>query len=467
MSVVEPTVDAFLSPHPLSGSLLAPAPARTGISTATGRHHRHRRHGAFFGPALSPRRARVSVQRSSIVLPAGWSGAVARWTGTLVPPRSGLYTFSIEGSGGGNLTLNGKTAVSDTLSHPSGVWSGSMSLTAHRPYHLELDWQPFTVGASNGPGITVPSQITLGWSDVTNQIRAAVTAARHASVAVVFAGDYGSEGFDRPSLSLPGDENQLIDAVAAANPRTVVVLDTGGPVLMPWRHRVAGMLEDVVSRGRGRRGDRGRCSSAMSTRPGSCRSRSRHATPPLPSTRRPVAGGRSRLVAYSEGLDVGYRYDHATGRPTCSRSASGSPIPSFALSRLRVERAGRGIEGHGPGDERPARSGTDVAQAYLTIPRRPVNRPGRLVAFRSGQARRPSERRRSPSRSPRRRSRRPRWSPADRARRLHAAVGESSSDLPLSTPSRSSAELVGRGGLEGKAPRPPQVTARWDRARMG
>jgi beta-glucosidase len=60
---------------------------------------------------------------------------------------------------------------------------------------------------------------------------------------VVFAADYSCETFDRPSLSLPGDQNALISAVAAANPHTVVVLNTGGPVLMPWLGSVASVIE--------------------------------------------------------------------------------------------------------------------------------------------------------------------------------------------------------------------------------
>lgn len=59
----------------------------------------------------------------------------------------------------------------------------------------------------------------------------------------MFANDAQGEGMDRTSLSLPGDQDQLIEAVAAANPRTIVVLNTGGPVLMPWLGRVQAVLE--------------------------------------------------------------------------------------------------------------------------------------------------------------------------------------------------------------------------------
>jgi len=64
---------------------------------------------------------------------------------------------------------------------------------------------------------------------VTSQIDAAVAAAKRSKVAIVFAGDQTTEGADRPNLNLPGDENALIAAVAAANPRTVVVSIPGEP----------------------------------------------------------------------------------------------------------------------------------------------------------------------------------------------------------------------------------------------
>jgi len=62
-------------------------------------------------------------------------------------------------------------------------------------------------------------------------------------VAVVFVEQWMREGADLPDLSLSGSQNALIEAVAAANPRTIVVLVTGGPVLMPWLDKVGAVLE--------------------------------------------------------------------------------------------------------------------------------------------------------------------------------------------------------------------------------
>lgn len=74
-------------------------------------------------------------------------------------------------------------------------------------------------------------------------LAAAATLAKSADIALVFADQYMSEAGDAPSLSLPGKQNELIAAVAAANPHTIVVLITGNPVTMPWIDQVAGVMQ--------------------------------------------------------------------------------------------------------------------------------------------------------------------------------------------------------------------------------
>jgi beta-glucosidase len=71
----------------------------------------------------------------------------------------------------------------------------------------------------------------------------AAAAARSADVAIVFASQPASEGIDQSSLSLPGNQDAMIQAVSAANPHTIVVLETGGPVTMPWLARAASVVE--------------------------------------------------------------------------------------------------------------------------------------------------------------------------------------------------------------------------------
>src|SRR5208282_4731714 len=72
---------------------------------------------------------------------------------------------------------------------------------------------------------------------------AAASLAQASDVAIVFVSQHASEGSDVPSLALPQNQDALVSAVAAANPHTIVVLETGGPVTMPWADQVAGILE--------------------------------------------------------------------------------------------------------------------------------------------------------------------------------------------------------------------------------
>ena len=79
--------------------------------------------------------------------------------------------------------------------------------------------------------------------DAGTDVAEAAKAAAGAEVAIVFVTQWMSEGMDRPTLSLPENQDALVEAVAKANPNTVVVLETGGPVSMPWHARVKGIVE--------------------------------------------------------------------------------------------------------------------------------------------------------------------------------------------------------------------------------
>ncbi len=93
--------------------------------------------------------------------------------------------------------------------------------------------------ASTGRGA---SAVKISFDPGTDLAEAALTAAR-AKVAIVFVTQWMSEGMDRPTLSLPDNQDALVEAVARANPNTVVVLETGGPVTMPWSGKVKGIVE--------------------------------------------------------------------------------------------------------------------------------------------------------------------------------------------------------------------------------
>jgi beta-glucosidase len=97
--------------------------------------------------------------------------------------------------------------------------------------------------------VTAPQAIIT--FDSGDDITEAVDAARQSSIAIVFATQFMAEGSDVPDLNLPSNQNALIEAVAAANPHTLVVLETGGPVLMPWLDKVQAVVEAWYAGNRG------------------------------------------------------------------------------------------------------------------------------------------------------------------------------------------------------------------------
>ncbi len=187
-----------------------------------------------------PGKQDISVEQSPNVTPAvatatipgrgdGWES----WSLRVRARKTGVYEIALQGVGDTWLYLNARVILADRGLHAPANTSTTVSLTKGRVYTLAARW--FQVRNHRKPH--------LGIVDVTPRINAATAIARRARVAIVFAGDLSSEGFDRTSLNLGGDANALISAVARANPRTIVVLNTGGAVLMPWLSHVAGVLE--------------------------------------------------------------------------------------------------------------------------------------------------------------------------------------------------------------------------------
>jgi beta-glucosidase len=144
--------------------------------------------------------------------------------------------------------------------------------------------------------------------DGGENVQIAAELARQCDVAIVFASQWMAEGRDVPSLGLPGDQDSLIEAVAAANPRTIVVLETGGPVLMPWLPHASAVLEAWYA------GSGGAAAIARVLFGGVNPSGKLPLTFPQTDDQlpRPVipgaAPGMPFDVNYVEGADVGYRW---------------------------------------------------------------------------------------------------------------------------------------------------------------
>lgn len=165
------------------------------------------------------------------------------WRGSFWPTRDGVHEFSIRGDGAARLSLDGGPVISaqtpsvddshDIGGNPALRRTASVSLKAGRGYDIEIDyvWAP-TRGEMGGF-----EAFSLGLRQPTGSIEEAVAAAKACDAAIVIVGSASSteaEGYDRENLDLPGDQNQLVEAVLAANPRTIVVVNSGAPMTLPW-----------------------------------------------------------------------------------------------------------------------------------------------------------------------------------------------------------------------------------------
>lgn len=268
-----------------------------------------------------------------------------------------------------------------------------------RPYSFTSTVEGVTQTA--GPGVAVTGD------DGSDPARAAELA-RGSDVAVVVATSYSTEGVDRRCLSLEcptafGDQDALIEAVADANPRTVVVIQSGGPVLTPWAKRVGAVLEAWYPGSEGG-------SAIARVLFGKVDAQGRlPVTFPRSEAQLPTAGdenaypGVDDVVTYDEGLLVGYRHYDARRLKPAYEFGYGLSYTRFRYSGLRVRAAHRGsakrrralarvsVAVTNTGDRR----GVAVPQLYLGLPSHPgVGQPPQAlkgfkrVALAPGQTRR-------------------------------------------------------------------------------
>jgi beta-glucosidase len=178
-------------------------------------------------------------------------------TGTFTPVEAGTQTFGFIGLGAGRLQV-GDAVLFEGSTMPAGddpftailnpqERRFDIDLPAGTPVPVSFRLTP--LGLERGINKYVWIALTLGHSgpeaDAERRIARAVAAARGSDIAVVVVGTTDqseSEGFDRTTLALPGPQDELVRRVAAANPRTIVVVNAGSPVEMPWADDVAAVL---------------------------------------------------------------------------------------------------------------------------------------------------------------------------------------------------------------------------------
>jgi beta-glucosidase len=233
--------------------------------------------------------------------------------------------------------------------------------------------------------------------DAGTNLDSAAALAKSTDVAIVFVSRWETEGADADSLSLPDHQDDLIAKVAAANPHTVVVLETGNPVSMPWADQVSAILEAWFAGSSGDKalanilfGDVNPSGKLPITFPRSDADLPhQNIVKPPPNTEPPPGPDHWKRVLeglpafqtnYDEGLKVGYKWYDAEKKPVLFPFGYGISYTTYAYSELNVvagdlERVSFTIKNTGN------RRGTEVAEVYASLPASAGEPPKRLVGW--------------------------------------------------------------------------------------
>ena len=265
-----------------------------------------------------------------------------------------------------------------------GGGGGSSEVTPHggfalRIRHPEGDFDVSENYLGTAPMKAIAARLPQGaieFDDGT-EIQKAVAAATGADVAIIFATQWTSESVDAPNLSLPMNQDALIEAVAAVNPHTIVVLETAGPVLMPWLDHVEGVVEAWYSGSRGGEaiarvlfGEVDATGRLPITFP---QSEAQLPHPELPgyaamlearkATGNPHAPPPPFTINYFEGCNVGYRWYETRKLTPLFPFGFGLSYATFAYSNLKVE-GGKTLTVSFDVKNTGARAGADTPEIY-------------------------------------------------------------------------------------------------------
>ncbi|KAL8357767.1 hypothetical protein RB598_002525 [Gaeumannomyces tritici] len=315
----------------------------------------------------------------------------ADFEGFMVPEADEEWEFGIVVHGTANLYINGELVVDNTTHQRQGTaffGSGTMEekgrykLSKGQKYHVKIQFGSApTSELANESGLPGQGAMRLGGCrviDVASEIRRAAELARGADQVIVCAGlnaDWEGEGQDRAGMDLPPPMDDLIAAVAAANPRTVVVMQSGTPVHMPWVRDVAALVQawyggnetgnviaDVLF------GDANPSGKLPLSFPVRCRD-----NPAFLNYR--TEGAR---VLYGEDVYVGYRYYEFADRDVLFPFGHGLSYTTFALSGLKVraDEGGHRVDVEVNVANTGAVAGAQVVQVYVAPKQAArVNRP--------------------------------------------------------------------------------------------
>jgi beta-glucosidase len=314
----------------------------------------------------------------------GRTGFSARLNTRFTPTEDGAYHFGLASAGLSRLFVNDQLVV-DNWDHwePGDTYFGNGSaeavgeqhLEAGRTYELRIEYASHESGSFGIRAVRLGAARLLG----EEALQRAAQLAAESDVALLFVGlngDWDTEGRDRQHMDLAGDQNELIKRVAAANPKTIVVLQTGGPVTMPWLDEVPAVMQawypgqecgnsitDVLF------GDVNPCGKLPQTFP--LRLEDNPAFINYP--------GENGRVYYGEGIFVGYRYYEKKKVNVLFPFGHGLSYTTFAYDNLRLS-----TEPLSPDEElivtfdvtnTGTRAGQEVVQLYVRDEKSRLVRP--------------------------------------------------------------------------------------------
>jgi beta-glucosidase len=303
-----------------------------------------------------------------------------RATGRFVTAEPGTYRFTLVQLGRARLFVDGALAV-DGMEHPPppgesffGLGSAEVGVDvdveAGRPVELVVEW------SSEGSAVLRGVQVGCRALAPPDLLERAVATAAGADAAVVVVGtndEWESEGHDRGSMDLPGEQDELIRRVAAANPRTVVVVNTGSPVTMDWAAGVPAVVQVWF-------GGQEMAHAIVDVLTGEAEPAGRLPTTfPVRLEHNPSYGnfpGENGEIRYGEGLLVGYRWYDARALPTRFPFGHGLSYTTFEIGEPSVAtEAGGEVRVSVPVANTGSRRGAEVVQCYVAPPPARLARP--------------------------------------------------------------------------------------------
>ena len=324
-------------------------------------------------------------------------------SGRVVDPFAGAetsQTIAEQGTvllknAGGQLPLNAATVKSIAVigSHSdSGMLSGGGSAQVDPPGGGASRFGGSEVWFPSSPLKAIRARAPKAKVEYNDgaDLAAAARLAKTSEIAIVFVNQPTSEGRDLPTLTLPDKQDDLVAAVAAANPRTIVVLETGGPAAMPWIEQVGAAIEAWYPGVKGADalarilfGDVNPSAKLPVSFAKSDADLPHPKVPGMDLLPPPGAGrgGRGRMpefdIDYTEGLKVGYKWFEAEDKQPLFAFGEGLSYTTFAYSGLKAGMESVSFTVRNTGK----RAGAEIAQVYVGLPAEAKEPPKRLVAW--------------------------------------------------------------------------------------